>query len=204
MARTPDQPVSTERGRRRRRELLEAARAVFEEVGYVDANVSDIVRVSGGSRASFYAYFSSIDDVLEVLVRELADDLFEAATLPIEPGPSPFDSLESTIRQFMHAYRDRRGLLGVFHQAMLTNDAFREIRLEIRSRFADSIAATFADRSDWRDGDGLDSKMTAVAIRGMVEDVATGLYLLGQDLDEEHAVHTLAVIWARTVGLPSS
>ena len=203
MARTPDHPVTTERARQRRNELLEAARIVFEEVGYAKATVADVVRVSGGSRASFYSYFTSADDALHELIREMTDDLFTAATLPVEWTRSPFENLVSTVRQFMHAYRQRAKLLAVLDQATLTSPRFRAIRLEIRTRFAAAIAGTLSARMEAADPDGLGAETTAIALGGMVEDMARGAYLLGQPIVEEEAIRTLAVIWARAVGLPT-
>jgi AcrR family transcriptional regulator len=202
VARTPDQPTSTAKSRRRRAELLVAARQAFEERGYVDASVSDIVRIAGGSRASFYSYFNSKDDALRVLVTELSEDLFVAATRPVEPASTPFENLVVTIRQFMHAYRDRAPLLLILDQATSVDETFLEVRLAIRARFAASLEATLAERRARRpDPDGLDPRMTAIALGGMVEDLARGRYLFRQDLDDDQAVHTLAVLWARSLGV---
>ena len=71
----------------------------------------DIVQIAGGSRASFYSYFTSKDDALSVLVDELADDLFTVATQPAAAGTTPFETLTATICQFMYAYRDRAPML---------------------------------------------------------------------------------------------
>ena len=202
MARTPDQPVSTERGRQRRAQLLDAARQVFEDMRYSNATVSDIVRVAGGSRASFYSYFTSADDVLEELVRELADELFEASTRPLEPADSPFETLASTIRQFMHAYRDLAPLLAVLDQATVASDAFRSVRVGIRMRFAEAIAAGVKRGPNGTDAAGPAPTTMAIALGGLVEDMARGRYLLGQDIDEDEASHALATIWARAIGLP--
>jgi AcrR family transcriptional regulator len=201
MARSPDHPVLTDRARRRRSELLDAARRVFEDVGYSSATVADIVRVSGGSRASFYSYFTSADDALLELVEELADGLFDASTSALASGATPFETLTSSIRQFMHAYRDRAPLLAVLDQATVASNRFRGVRLEIRMRFAGAISEALGRRP--RDPvAGLDVESVAVALGGMVEDMARGRYLLGQEIDEEVAIRTLAVIWARAVGVP--
>jgi AcrR family transcriptional regulator len=201
VARTPDQPPSTAKSRRRRAELLAAAQQAFEERGYVDTGVSDIVRVAGGSRASFYSYFTSKDDALSVLVSELTDDLFVAATHPVELRATTFDNLSASIRQFMHAYRDRAPLLLVLDQATTVNAAFMELRLAIRARFAASLETALLQRRQRRpDPDGLDPRLTAIALGGMVEDLARGRYLFGQNVDDEQAVETLAVLWARGIG----
>jgi AcrR family transcriptional regulator len=173
--RSPDQPTSTVKSRRRRAGLLVAARQAFEERGYVDTSVSDIIRIAGGSRASFYSYFNSKDDALSVLVNELIDDLFAAATQPVEPGATPFENLETTIRQFMYAYRDRAPLLLILDQATTVNDAFLDMRLAIRARFAESLESTLIERHRRRpDPDDLDPRITAIALGGMVEDMARG------------------------------
>jgi AcrR family transcriptional regulator len=179
-----------------------AAQQAFEERGYVDTSVSDIIRAAGGSRASFYSYFTSKDDALGVLVSELTDDLFAAATRPLPSGATAFENLSATIRQFMHAYRDRAPLLLVLDQATTVNAVFLELRLAIRSRFAVSLATALTQRQQRRpDPDGLDPLVTAIALGGMVEDLARGRYLFGQDIDDEQAVRTLAVLWARGLGI---
>ena len=162
----------------------------------------DIVRIAGGSRASFYSYFNTKDDALSALVDELADDLFAAATLEGTGGATPFDALTATIRQFMHAYRDRSALLLILDQATTVNDTFLQLRLEIRERFASSLEQTLNIRHQRHpDPDHLNARLTAVALGGMVEDMARGRYLFGQDIDDDQAVHTLAVLWARSLGV---
>ncbi len=202
MARTSDQPTSTARSRKRRAELLEASRQAFEERGYIETSVSDIVQIAGGSRASFYSYFTSKDDALSVLVGELTDDLFNAATKPVASGITPFATLTDSIRQFMLAYRDRAAMLLILDQATVVNDSFLQLRLAIRARFALALESTLTERHRRHpDPDELDPRLTAVALGGMVEDLARGRYLFGQDIDVDEAVHTLAVLWARSLGV---
>ena len=186
VARTPDQPTSTAKSCRLRAELLVSARQAFEEQGYVETSVSDIVQIAGGSRASFYSYFTSKDDALSAFVNELADDLFAAATQAVAIGATPFDTLTATIRQFMHAYRDGSALLLILDQATTVNDSFLLLRLAIRERFACSLEQTLGERHRRRpDPDDLDPRLTAVALGGMVEDMARGRYLFRQDIDDE-------------------
>src|SRR5687767_1183838 len=46
-----------------RARLVEAAQRVFQERGYETATVADIVEAAGASRANFYLYFTSKQDV---------------------------------------------------------------------------------------------------------------------------------------------
>lgn len=204
MARQRDQPAVRAGSVRHRAGLVDAARAVFEARGYVDTSVSDIVREAGGSRASFYSYFTSKDDVLAEIVAEMIDGLFAATTRPVAPERTSFEALEANIEQFLHAYRDRVSMLRVLDQATLTNERFVVMRLDIRARFTNSIeAAVAAHRRHHPDPDGLDPHTTAIALGGMVEELARGRYLFGQEFDEQRAVHTLAVLWARCLGIPT-
>lgn len=160
------------------------------------------MQIAGGSRASFYSYFTSKDDALSALVAELTDDLFAAAAQPVVLGNTPFQRLTATIGQFMHAYRDRAPLLLILDQATASNETFMGVRLAIRARFATALEKTLIERSQRRpDPDGLDPRLTAIALGGMVEDMARGRYLFHQQIDDEQAVHTLAVLWARSLGV---
>ncbi|MCB9620847.1 MAG: TetR/AcrR family transcriptional regulator [Sandaracinus sp.] len=54
----------------RRRQLLEAARDVFAEKGYVAATVDDVVARCGVARGTFYLYFDDKLDVFGALVSD--------------------------------------------------------------------------------------------------------------------------------------
>lgn len=53
-----------------RTRLLDAAREVFSELGYVDTRIEDVLKRAGVSRASFYAHFEN----KLALVREISDE----------------------------------------------------------------------------------------------------------------------------------
>ncbi len=202
MARS-DVPKTTPKSRRRRVELLIAARATFERLGYFDTRAADIAAAAEVSYGTFYTYFDSKDDVLRVLLDELVDDLMSTLRPSVPSGAAPFEALESTIRSFMYAYRDRAPMIRVLEQATASNAEFLAIRLGIRERFGRQIEAALAvhltDEPD--DALHLAPPLGAYALGGMVEDFARGCYLFGQLVDDEEAIAALAVVWARAVGL---
>ncbi|HEY7345508.1 MAG TPA: TetR/AcrR family transcriptional regulator [Gaiella sp.] len=63
-------PLS-KRGERTRRRLLEAAEAVFAELGYHDASIVKITEAAGVGQGTFYLYFASKKDVFDELVVDL-------------------------------------------------------------------------------------------------------------------------------------
>ena len=67
--------------RAKRRQILDGARKVFLESGFDGASVNDIVRETGVSKGTVYAYFPSKERLFETLVfedrRDQAERLFE-------------------------------------------------------------------------------------------------------------------------------
>jgi AcrR family transcriptional regulator len=58
------------RGEVRRRAILDAASVVFLEKGYEKASLSEILTLSGGSRATIYQLFGNKDGLLEAMLLE--------------------------------------------------------------------------------------------------------------------------------------
>ncbi len=79
----------------RKEELIDAAEALFEEKGYDDTAVSDIVRKVGVAQGTFYLYFRSKDEVLEASANRLADEyLVRLRTIKDDPD---IDALEKLV-----------------------------------------------------------------------------------------------------------
>lgn len=191
-------PRTAERRRLRRTELLDAARQVFVDRGYFETRVADIVAAAGCSQGTFYLYFTSKDDVLHALLEVLVEDLYAAA---LAPGPSSTDAdraLVATLRQFMHAYRDRAALIRILEQVASFSPDFLRLRLEIKSRFTALIEAGV--RAQGRPDAGRpDAQYLAQALGAMVEDMAYTSYVLEAPLDEQAAISTMAFIWRQAV-----
>ena len=195
-------PPRTDRSSRRRDEIVAASRSVFEAQGYFDTRVADIVKSIGVSHGTFYTYFSSKDDVLKVLVDEMADALLAVSTRPAQHYDEPFLALEATIRQFVNAYSRWAGLLRILEQAMAYNPEFLGVRQGIRRRFSSQLESVIRrHQARYPDPDGLDANLAAYALGGMVDDFAHGKYLLGHAVPDEDAVVTLSIIWVRAIGL---
>lgn len=72
---------------RSRRAIRDALVALVLETGYGGITVEAIIQRADVSRATFYAHFHDIDDVLTTLVGELAADLVERAERSAGLGP---------------------------------------------------------------------------------------------------------------------
>jgi AcrR family transcriptional regulator len=78
-------PLS-KRGERTRRRLLEAAEAVFAELGYHDASIVKITEAAGVGQGTFYLYFASKKDVFDELVVDLNHRVRQAMTEAASQG----------------------------------------------------------------------------------------------------------------------
>src|SRR2546421_12863156 len=84
----PNGPRSR-KGVQTRARLLEAAKEIFEENGFLEARISDIAERAGLSHGAFYHYFDSKEQVF----REIAELLDQEVAEPMEsvifaPGSS--------------------------------------------------------------------------------------------------------------------
>jgi AcrR family transcriptional regulator len=60
----------------RKQELVKTAGALFQERGFRNTSVSDIVSRTGVAQGTFYYYFESKEAVLEAILRGLIDNVF--------------------------------------------------------------------------------------------------------------------------------
>jgi len=74
------------------RRLLDAAMICFDERGYYDTRINDVVRIAKTSHGTFYLYFSNKEDLLRALVAEAgtaAQHVADALNRPPKSGGKP-------------------------------------------------------------------------------------------------------------------
>lgn len=70
------QAPCTERGIKRHEKILEAAGKIFTECGYDNANINEIVKVSGGSLGTVYKYFGNKLGLFEAYFKKTTEEVF--------------------------------------------------------------------------------------------------------------------------------
>ena len=93
---TVSSPV-TARGEATRRRILDAAEAVFGEMGYYEASVSEITRRARVAQGTFYIYFPNKREIFVELVEDLGERLRSATRTAMADAP---DRLEAERRGF--------------------------------------------------------------------------------------------------------
>jgi AcrR family transcriptional regulator len=81
----PDRPIASVLSKRlvaRKAAFLSAAREVFQEKGFAEATLDDVIALSGGSRQTLYTLFGGKQGLFEALVTETCERIFSG--LPTE------------------------------------------------------------------------------------------------------------------------
>lgn len=107
----------TERGRRTRRRLLDAAEVVFAELGYHDASIVKIVEHAGVAQGTFYLYFRSKHEIFEELVTDLNSRVRETMSKAAEAGSDRLDAERRGFAAFFKFTADHPALYRVIREA---------------------------------------------------------------------------------------
>ena len=113
------------RGRRAQQSILDASLQVFAEMGYHRCGVSRITKVAGCSRAAFYQYFSSKEDVFRHLAGQVARQLTASAESldKITPDQAGWDTLRAWVDRHALIYERYEPVFRVYQAAADSDDA---------------------------------------------------------------------------------
>jgi AcrR family transcriptional regulator len=183
--------------------VVQAAREVFEDLGFLDTRVAHIAKRAKVAYGTFYTYFDSKEAVFFEIADRLFEDMSRHDELPL-PGPLPADRIRRANRSYYQAYLRNARILAIVEQVATFNAEFREIR---RTHRALSIGRSARAIERWqREGlveAGLDPEMTARALAAMV-DHSVYLWVVqgsGDDDDTERFLDTLDTLNIRALGL---
>jgi AcrR family transcriptional regulator len=121
------------KGAATRARLVQAAKAVFEEDGFLDARISDIAERAGLSHGSFYHYFESKEQIFrevamaigDVLQRPMYTSVFNSST-----ASSPAERIRAASRDFLARYRDEARIIGVIEMVARYDPRLTTVRFE--------------------------------------------------------------------------
>lgn len=162
----PEERTLTERGRRTRQKLLEAAEAVFGERGYEHASVAEITQRAGVAQGTFYVYFP---DKLTVFVK-LVDDLGDRLRAEIRQGiaglTDRIDVEREGFRSFFKFVARHRALYRIVRQAEFVDRAAFE---RYYRRMGDAYAKGLKLAAEKGQIEPLDPEVTAYCLMGLAD-----------------------------------
>lgn len=181
----PNGPRSR-KGVRTRARLVEAAKEVFEDAGFLDARISDIAERAGLSHGSFYHYFESKEEVfLEVAETQEANfsrhSIIDSGLLDASTGTTVRDRVGASVRRYLEDYRAEARIMGVIEQVSRYHEPVRDVRLAGQRQYLEQAAASIrqlqeAGRADpalepWIAASALNAMVTRFAEMWLVQDV---------------------------------
>ncbi len=194
-------PASTRRGRNTRRDLVEAARAVFERDGYLDARITDIATEAGVAHGTFYAHFRSKPEVFLAVMADLWSRLVVPA--PSEDGSAtPYERVLASNSHFLAGYRDNARLFAVVEQATTMVEDVQALRKKIHTDNAGRVAKAIrrwqregVAAADVHPGDA------ATALISMTGRSAYYWYVVEGRRSTRPEATTLTRLWLRGLGI---
>lgn len=197
------------KGAQTRARLVEAAKAVFEKDGFLEARITDIAEGAGVSHGSFYHYFDSKEQVF----REVADALDDRMNAPLSDvinAPSslvgPRERIREGNRQFFVSYqRDARLISEVEQVSRYDEELKSERRTHLRA-YGKQLAATIAEMQSVGLADpALEPELASHAVGAMVTRFADMWLTQGiVDTTLDEAVEQLTRLVCNALQLPEA
>ena len=143
----------TERGRRTRNKLLEAAEIEFGEKGYHEAGISGITHRAGVALGTFYTYFDSKEEVFRGLVRYMSRRIREWVAERAAGAPNRLEAERRGLEAFIEFAREHKSIYRIISEAeFVAPQEYRE-HYEGFARGYRINMERAADRGEIREGD---------------------------------------------------
>jgi AcrR family transcriptional regulator len=149
-AATPPKARVRKRPEIRRREIMDAAVDVFARKGVSEATIEDVTRQAGASKATFYLYFDSKEELLGALRERFVDEMMSTASAMFERvGQGDWWSLvDATVETFIDMMLGNRKTIKALLRdspSPQTNEVFAECQRRVTGMFTVGIQAGIQD-----------------------------------------------------------
>jgi len=166
----PNAPRS-QKGARTRARLLEAAKEIFEEDGFLEARISDIAERGGLSHGSFYHYFDSKEEIFREVAESVEDQLgapLAGVILDPESHASPPERIREALRRHLDSYRREARIIGVIEQMSRYDKQINDLRTARHEHYSKQVADSIRALQEHGQADPeLDPKLAAAALGAM-------------------------------------
>jgi len=195
----------TPKGRERRSEILRVARKVFEERGFLDTRVADIVAAAGVAQGTFYSYFDSKEAVFAEVAQQVVETMMGELHTDFVPDIDPVERIRRAMVRFIESFRANAVMMGLIEQVGTFTPDMRGLRLALRQSFVDRSARGIRRmQADGIADENLDPVLLAEVLGAMVDQTCYIWFFLGKEFDSEAVVESLTTVWARGIGIAGS
>jgi AcrR family transcriptional regulator len=176
--------------------LIEAARAAFEEHGFIGATVEDVVHRAGTSRRTFYLHFDSKAAILEAVLKNLQTrEGWQALLAELAAIQPTVDALQVWFEHYADFYLQNRALLGAIHQAQAIDPTFTNVMVaDIRRQVELWSSIGFVNNPDSED-----LYLATMMSFAMTEQIMYLWLIHGIDVDRTKITRALAEQYHATI-----
>ncbi len=192
----------TGRGHARRAALLDAARRVFEDKGFLETRVADIAAEAKVAQGTFYTYFDSKDAIFQAVATRVAGDMVIELGSHRPQAPATYERTHNAMKRFVDSYRRNAKIVALIEQVGTFTPEMKQIRLQVREAHVDRMARIIEHHQEEGLADpSLDPQLTAELVGSMVDQICHVWLNLGKEFDEEKLLHALTTVWLRGTGV---
>jgi AcrR family transcriptional regulator len=182
--------------------LLDAARGVFADKGYIRATVQDIIETTGLSRGTFYLYFRSTDDIFVRTITKVVDDI--VASSRVRSGNTLRQRVYENNLRYFEIFGANRGLLRAFFEASYVDPEIGRKRAEMRSAYIIRVRDHLERQRQFGRCLPIDPDAAALSLAMMVEGTAQSFAVLKMEpferpLELKKLCTEVTEIWCRAV-----
>ncbi len=200
----PNGPRST-KGIRTRERLVEAAKEIFEENGFLNARISDIAERARQSHGSFYYYFQSKEEIFREVAAAVDQRLFAPLTEVIlaDSKLPAQDRIREAMRRHLESYKQEARIMGLIEHVSRFDAEVNAMRLARHKRHTEQVADIIRQLQRRKLADPkLDPMLTAAALGGLTHRFAEMWLVHGAiDTTLKHAIEQLSFIFANSINL---
>lgn len=186
------------------RKLLDAAMLAFEERGYHNTRVNDVVEIAKTSHGTFYLYFSNKEDLLRALVTECAGEahgLYDALnTLPADGGRPQWEDVHRWVTAFSQLWQRYAPLFRAWTDLTGIDPELVDIMRDTFTALSEALAKQIGADST---GHFMDPDVAGMAILAMLDRFHYFLEFVGRPIDDP-ALETMTTMVYRAFVDPNA
>ena len=143
----------TERGKRTRDKLLQAAEIEFGDKGFHEAAISGITYRAGVALGTFYTYYESKEEIFQALVSYMSHRTRSWIAQRVAGAPDRMAAERLGIEAYIEFARQHKGIYRIISEAeFVANEAYREHYASFAKAYQDNLKNA-ADSGEIRKGD---------------------------------------------------
>jgi AcrR family transcriptional regulator len=185
----------------RRRQLLDAALAVFTTQGYHAAAMDDIAEKAGVSKPVLYQHFPGKRDLYLALLDESAEQLLGAVRTALESTTDNKLRVRATVSAYYNFVEDKNGAFRLVFESDFTGEPDVRERVDaVDRKCAELISHVIAEDTGLPEAE---SRLLGSALAGLAQVTARAWTANGARIPREDAIELIAgLMWRGIKGVP--